>query len=83
MKPPAAISPSRLGAQVRGYHQILELVAERKSVACPRMGEVHPAAWILNMNYGQVCHRIETGLFVYVPTAKTKRGESKGEKRFR
>lgn len=63
----AKIDKSRLGKRIMSHTDLQDASQLRQSVACPYVGSIHPAAWMLNMNYSCVCHRIEVGLFVYKP----------------
>jgi len=68
----ARIDKSRLGKRIMSHTDLNDASELRQSVACPHVGSIHPAAWMLNMNYSVVCHRIEVGLFVYNPKGGSK-----------
>lgn len=61
----AKIDKTRLGKRIKSHDELNAAAWSRQSVACPYRGSIHPAAWVLNMNYSTVCNMIETGLFAY------------------
>lgn len=61
----AKIDKKRLGKRIRSHTDLDDAARYKMSVACPYRGLIHPAAWVLNMNYTAVCNMIETGLFIY------------------
>lgn len=67
----AKLDKSRLGKQITCHSELNEAAQLKQSVACPHIGSIHPASWVLNMNYSCVCHRIAVGLYVYKPKGGT------------
>ena len=61
----AKVDKARLGMQVKSHDEIERAASLRLSLACPRRGAIHPAAWVLNMNYSVVCAMLRSGLYVY------------------
>ena len=68
----AKIDQTRIGARVTSRQELDAAAFAKRSVACPRIGALHPAAWVLNMNYSRVCGMIESGLFIYNPKGGSK-----------
>ena len=68
----AKIDKARIGARVTSRQELDAAAFAKRSVACPRIGALHPAAWVLNMNYSCVCGMIESGLFIYNPKGGSK-----------
>ena len=68
----ARIDKSRLGKRIMSYTDLSDASELRQSVACPYFGSIHPASWMMHMNYSVVCSRIEAGLFVYKPKGSSK-----------
>mgnify|MGYP003441786745 FL=1 len=61
----AKVDRKRVGDLVDTHAKLNAAAFARRSVACPSSGQIHPAAWVLNMNYSTVCQMMEAGLFIY------------------
>ena len=68
----AKIDKTRIGMRVTSHAELTTAALLRTSVACPSRASIHPAAWVLNMNYSCVCSMIESGLFIYNPKGGSK-----------
>lgn len=68
----AKIDQTRIGACITCYAELKTAALLRTSLVCPSRASIHPAAWVLNMNYSCVCWMIESGLFIYNPKGGSK-----------
>ena len=58
---------SQIGKRIKSNRELMRCAKDKKSVCCPSIGMVQPAAWVINMNFSVVVCRIEQGLFIYLP----------------
>lgn len=68
----AKVDKTRLGMRIYDCADLKQAASMRFAVASPSRGSIHPAAWVLNMNYSCVCAMIESGLFIYTPKGGSK-----------
>lgn len=68
----AKVDRKRVGNLVDTHAKLNAAAFARRSVACPSRGQIHPAAWVLNMAYSTVCQMMEAGLFIYNPKGGSK-----------